>query len=123
MKKNRSGGEDLRRLGDRLVGRDKNKGGGNDLRRLGDRLVGRVSEGKVKKILPPGKESTKVSKFLDNFKRLSSEYPELKSVKLKDLQNAISRIGMMHAEEVADYLRNKDYTSELREIKGHWITH
>ncbi len=105
------------RLVKRLSGEKETK---KERLRLGDRL-GR--DDKESESGSSVEENKKVSDFFNEFEKLTGRYPELKNVKVSQLKQVISQVGMKHPKEVADMLRESEYKSELREMKDKWITH
>lgn len=109
--------DEANKLANRLINRI--KGEGKPLKgkmRLGDRLGRDRRE-------PEGTGERKATDFFEEFEKLSEIYPELRGVKVSELRQVISRVGMSHPEEVVEILRGTEYRSELKKLKDKWITY
>lgn len=109
--------DEANKLASRLINRI--KGEGKPLKgkmRLGDRL-GRDRRDKKEM------GERRATDFFEEFEKLSELYPELKGVKVSELKQVLSQVGMSHPDEVVEVLRSGEFRSELKKMKDKWITY
>lgn len=115
--------EDTQKLADRLSDRKGSKRRGSEPR-LGNRFVRRLKEEAQRrggeKILP-GTEGS--PEFFELYEELSKEYPDLKDIKVSELKNVISKIGMKHPEEIIATLQKDNFKTEIQKKRDKYITY
>lgn len=115
--------EDTEKLAERLSRRGGKERRGSEPR-LGNRFVRRLKEEAQKrgeeKILPETEDSPE---FFELYEELSKEYPDLKDIKVNELKNVISRIGMKHPEEIIATLQKDNFKTEIQRKRDKYITY
>lgn len=119
--------EEATKLADRLTERMKKKGPiSKNPTRLGNRLSKYQTEQreiKREEISQKRYGTNEADEFFDEFVQITRDHPELEDVKISELKEVISRIGMKYPEEVAEMLKNKNFKSEVKKFKKKYITH
>ncbi len=112
------------RLGRRFK---KKKESGEEVSRLGERLVDREDKAPEGSLEAPDISAedleSEAKDFFNEIVGMSENHPELENVKISELKKILAEIGMEHPEEVIKKLKKENKSMERREVKKKYTTY